>query len=244
MVHVWILAVWTEYRYKSYREGKKEISILESCFFLLIRLLLISATQWLQVGPKFCTFTVVLGVGYCKNIQVFLLSKKCVLSFFSFPENRKDRVPELLLQALYARPLSSTTGQHHRGKTQQGYWILARFMCACVLAFFKYKIKMNTQVYRVAYCLYSSIRWLSNVPVAGLDSGVADILCWAPHLPHQELHHQQGHSEEGIGAHCLSACFPGTMWVTCIPNEVFIFLVPVNPDKIMHHVIYFKAPFE
>lgn len=62
--------------------------------------------------------------------------------------------------------------------------------------------------------LRSPIRWFSNVPAAGPDSGAADVLCWAPHLSHKELHHQQGHPQEGAGAHGLSARLPGTMWVT------------------------------
>lgn len=44
----------------------------------------------------------------------------------SFSENWKDRVLEFLLQALYACPLSTTVGQHHRRKTKQRYSIFAR----------------------------------------------------------------------------------------------------------------------
>lgn len=46
------------------------------------------------------------------------LSLKTFFSF-PFPENGKDGVPELLLQALYARPLCSAAGQHHRGEAKQ-----------------------------------------------------------------------------------------------------------------------------
>ena len=41
-------------------------------------------------------------------------------------ENREDRVPQLLLQALHARALCSPAGQHHGGQAQQ------RCVCVCV----------------------------------------------------------------------------------------------------------------
>ncbi len=114
-------------------------------------------------------------------------------------------------------PLLANTTEEKPSKGMEYLRGVCVCVCVCVCVHVCWLCKYNTEIYaqkfHVALYLHSSVRWFSNIPVAGLDFGVADILRWAPHLSHQELHHQQGHSQEGTGAHCLSARLPGTMWV-------------------------------
>lgn len=50
-------------------------------------------------------------------------------------------------------------------------------------------------------------RWLPDCPAPELDPGVVVILRWAPHLPHQELCHQQRPPATSLGASGIQAFF-------------------------------------
>lgn len=150
----------------------------------------------------------------CKN--VISSSKSCCSAklFFSFFPLQKTEKTEFLsffykhcMHVLSAPLLANTTDETPSKGTEPLRWLVAR---GCWLM----EIEHGEEVSVTDDDLLSSVRWLSDISVAGVDSGVADVLRGAPHLPHQELHHQQGHSQEGTGTHRFSARLSGTMWVS------------------------------
>ena len=54
-------------------------------------------------------------------------------------------------------------------------------------------------------------RQLPDGSAAGADPGAADLLRGAPHVPHQDLHHEQGPAPQSAAAHELQAHLPGPL---------------------------------
>lgn len=51
-------------------------------------------------------------------------------------------------------------------------------------------------------------RQFPDSSAASSDPGASNLLCGAPHLPHQDLHHEQRPAQESAGAHELKAHLP------------------------------------
>lgn len=170
---------------------KNQISIRDSWIFLLIKLLCSSWKSCNRLGQSFAPSPLFWVCGALKAFIVIDI-KVVLLLFFSFLFfSRKQKK-----QSSWASSTSTvcTSSQLHYWPTPQRK-NLAKVLNTCEVCvymcwFWKYNIEMNAQVFYVAYYIHSSVRWFSNIAVAGLDFGVVDILCWAPHLSHQELHHQ------------------------------------------------------
>lgn len=56
--------------------------------------------------------------------------------------------------------------------------------------------------------LFVFFRQFSDSSAASSDPGASNLLCGAPHLPHQDLHHEQRPAQESAGTHELKAHLP------------------------------------
>lgn len=54
-------------------------------------------------------------------------------------------------------------------------------------------------------------RQLPDSSAVGSDPGAAHLLCGTPHLPHQDVHHEQRPAQESAGAHELKAHLPRSL---------------------------------
>lgn len=63
-------------------------------------------------------------------------------------------------------------------------------------------------IFVMSFLLFNLFRQLPDSPAAGTDPGASDLLCGAPHLSHQDLHHEQRPAQESAGAYELKTHLP------------------------------------